>query len=97
MRAYYPAFDGVRIDKQEQSLEKGKVAAMASTADDRETGHSKATLVISVWHEAEHQQPFRARLTSTSGEASDAVISYAGSPEAVLSSVYQWLGTLPKS
>lgn len=65
-------------------------------ANEGEVGRHEATFVISVWYEAEHAEPFRARLTSTSGEASETVITYAASREAVISRVSEWLSNLPK-
>lgn len=79
----------------ERSSGKGKVRAVASLMANGGVGHGEATFVISVWYEAEHHQPFRARLTSILGNAPEAVTIYAASREAVLSSVDQWLGKLP--
>jgi hypothetical protein len=64
-------------------------------ANEGEAGRHEATFVISVWYEAEHPEPFRARLTSTSGEAIEAVTTYAASREAVISRVREWLSDLP--
>lgn len=65
---------------------------MASiVGNEGEVGRSEATLVINVWHEVEHREPFRARIVSTSGNAREAEISYAADREAVLSSVDEWL------
>ncbi|MDP9696652.1 UNVERIFIED_ORG: hypothetical protein J2X79_004235 [Arthrobacter globiformis] len=70
-------------------------AVASIMAKDREFGRNEATLVISVWYEAEHAEPFRARLTSTSGEASEVVIIFASNRESVLSRVSEWLSKLP--
>ena len=71
--------------------------SVASIVANEELGGGEATLVISVWYEAGHNQPFRARLTSSSGGASQVATSYAASREAVLSSVDEWLGKLPNT
>ena len=61
-----------------------------------ESAGATATLVISVWYEAEHSEPFRARLAWTSDDPeSGTVTRYAATREAVLSMVNGWLGTLP--
>lgn len=70
--------------------------AVASLMANGGVGHGEATLVISVWYEAEHHEPFRARLTSMLGDPPEAVTIYAASREAVLSSVDEWLGRLPR-
>jgi hypothetical protein len=67
-----------------------------TTSDENGTARMQATLVISVWYEAGSPAPFRARLTSGSGESSNTTISYAASPGAVLSEVSEWLDGLPK-
>lgn len=54
----------------------------------------QSTLAISVWFEPGHSEPFRARLTSNSGAAAGTVASYAGSREAVLAGVSEWLHSL---
>jgi hypothetical protein len=75
-----------------ERLMKGRVPTVASmVANDGGVGRSEATLVINVWHETEHHEPFRARLVFTSGDAPGAEISYAASREAVLASVDEWL------
>jgi hypothetical protein len=63
---------------------------------DGEIGRNQANLVISVWFEADHPEPFRARLVSSTGAAGVGVIRYARSREAVLSEVKDWLTDLPE-
>lgn len=70
---------------------------MASdTFPDNETHQSYASLVVSVWYEAAHPSPFRARLTSNRADGTGPVIRYAGSREAVLGAVAEWLDSLPE-
>lgn len=77
-------------------LEKGEVRAVASmTANDGGSECNEATLVINIWSETEHQQPFRARLTSTSNGTSEVMTRYAANEDAVLSSVRDWLRGVP--
>ncbi|MFC9335261.1 hypothetical protein [Arthrobacter sp. NPDC057009] len=77
-------------------LEKGEVRTVVSTmADGGEAQRNEATLVISVWYEPEHDQPFRARISSISGDTRGTVIGYARDRDAVLSSVSEWLHNLP--
>ncbi|MFJ5696033.1 hypothetical protein ACIP9X_19590 [Arthrobacter sp. NPDC093125] len=79
-------------------LEKGEGRAVASmTANHEGSEWNEAALVINVWFEAEHQQPFRARLTSTSNGTSEVVTRYAANKDAVLSSVEDWLRGLPNN
>lgn len=79
-------------------LEKGEVRAVASTTSNDEGREcNEATLVINVWFEAEHEQPFRARLTTTSNGMSEVVTRYAASEDAVLSGVRDWLRGLPNN
>lgn len=54
-----------------------------------------ATMVIDLWFELDHPEPFRARLTSLKDDASESTITYAGSREAVLSGVSAWVHTFP--
>lgn len=72
-------------------------AVASMTANDGGSECNEATLVINVWFEAEHQQPFRARLTSTSNGTSEVVTRYAANKDAVLSSVRDWLRGLPNN
>lgn len=68
---------------------------MPTVASDLTDGEvNQSTMAITVWYEAEHSEPFRARLTSTSGDAPGTVVRYAGSPEAVLTGVSEWLLSL---
>ena len=77
-------------------VEKGEVPAVVSSmADGGESRRTEAILVISVWYELEHDEPFRARITSTSGDMHGAVIRYGRDRDAVLSSVSEWLRNLP--
>jgi len=55
---------------------------------------SFATLVINVWHEPEHSEPLRARITARTEDASEGAISYAASEEAILTEVRRWLREL---
>lgn len=64
--------------------------------DGNGTATNQATLVITIWSEAEHPEPCRARLTSRSGDASRPTISYAVSREAVLAGISKWLADLPE-
>jgi hypothetical protein len=90
------AVGGVRYEEEMTDLEKGEVPTVVSMmADGGEAGGNEATLVISVWYEVEHDAPFRARITSTSGDKHGAVIRYAQDRDAVLSSVSEWLSDLP--
>lgn len=69
---------------------------MASeVADNNGAVQGEAILVIRVWFEADHPQPFRARLVSRSDDASKAITSYAASREAVLAGVREWLERMP--
>lgn len=86
------AFEMAGAGRMKAIRGRGRVLTVASTmGKDGEAGHDEATLVINVWHEVEHYEPFRARIVSTSGDKREAEISYAASREAVLSSVDEWL------
>jgi hypothetical protein len=63
---------------------------------DDETHQSQASLVVSVWYEAAHPSPFRARLTSNPADGTGPVIRYAGSREAILGAVAEWLDSIPE-
>jgi hypothetical protein len=76
---------------------KGEVPAVSTTDNDGESGRIEATFVISVWYEAQYSQPFRARLTWTSGDIPGPAIKYAVNREAVLSEVSEWLSMLPST
>lgn len=54
------------------------------------------TLVITVWRESGHFQPFRARLSSRTDDDAEPTIIYAASQEAVLGDVKEWLQGLPQ-
>jgi hypothetical protein len=82
--------------KYERPIE-GEVPAVSATDNDGESGRIEATLVISVWYEAEHSQPFRARLTWTSGDIPGPATKYAVNREGVLSEVSEWLSKLPST
>lgn len=71
------------------------MAAVASdTTEDQGTRGGHSTLVVNVWYEAHHPEPFRARLTSMSGDAFEVTTKYAATREAVLSGVGEWLDGL---
>lgn len=72
-------------------------AVASMTAKDGGSECDEATLVINVWYEAEHQEPFRARLTATSNGTSEVVTRYAANQDAVLSTVKEWLRRLPNN
>jgi hypothetical protein len=96
--SYFYAFRMECATTNVSDLEKGEVRAVASmTAKDGGIECDEATLVINVWYEAEHQQPFRARLTSTSNGMSEVVTRYASNQDAVLSAVREWLRGLPNN
>jgi alkanesulfonate monooxygenase SsuD/methylene tetrahydromethanopterin reductase-like flavin-dependent oxidoreductase (luciferase family) len=49
------------------------------------------TMVIRVWTEEAHKDGFRARLTFTAGDGTDASVALAGDPEQVVEAVRNWL------
>lgn len=66
----------------------------SKAADGNTDSRSLGTLVINVWHEADHPQPLRARLSSGSEDESEATVAYAASQEAILAEVSEWLQRL---
>jgi hypothetical protein len=74
------------------------VFAMTSEMKPGDEGErSQSSLVINVWHEAGHSSPFRARITSNLGDSLEPKIRYAGSRDAVLVAVNEWLDGFPEA
>ena len=76
-------------DEQERSLI--EQFASEETDDGQGAPRSLATLVINVWHEAEHTEPLRARITARYETSPEGSTRYAGSREAILAEVERWL------
>jgi hypothetical protein len=62
------------------------------TLQDSEPGDG--VLVISVWHETDAQDGFRARLVFGSGIEANPVSTVACTPEDVVAAVADWLGAI---
>ena len=71
--------------------------ASEDTDGGKEVPRSLATLVINVWHEAEHTDPLRARITAKSETTPEATMTYARSREAILAAVNRWLDGLAEA